>query len=110
MRQAGHNRGQERHGVLSDALSYAGDRFAQFSTAPPPEQIRPRMPAYALLGLRAGARTDRYTVTLSADNITNRRGILSASPLTPGAQSATDPFIINIVRPRTCGLSLSANF
>ena len=68
-----------------------------------------RIPGYTEVDLRAGVIIDRFNVQAFAQNLFNERGITSAS----GFDGTTFPNAaagIAVIRPRTVGLSITANF
>jgi outer membrane receptor protein involved in Fe transport len=81
-------------------LSYVGDRtnsFRSSATAPPP----PVVPSYTKLDLHAGLKKDSWSLSVFANNLTDKRGIVSRGI------SGTTTFYIP---PRTVGLSLAKVF
>ena len=94
---------------IGAGLRYTGPRQAYFSlpTAGNPGDLR--LAGYTLIDLRAGLAFDRYSLSLFATNVTDKRAILSAS--TEGANPFTgDGARATIVRPRAVGVLLSAGF
>jgi len=65
------------------------------------------LPAYTTLDLRAGIEVQHYRLQLFARNITDERGILNYG----GVGSTPNGGVqLSLIRPRTVGLSLSADF
>ncbi len=87
-------------GFVSGSESYIGSRQGVFVSAPP----RQNYPAYAKTDLQAGARCRSWTLTLFANNVMDRRGLLSGGI---GSLNSNDFYVI---QPRTIGLSLSKTF
>jgi len=87
-------------GYLGGMLSYVGERDGGF-VAVAPRQV---YPAYAKLDLRAGFDYATWTLNLYADNVTDRRGMLS------GGIGQFPPFAFNYIQPRTIGLNIAKSF
>jgi outer membrane receptor protein involved in Fe transport len=96
-------------GFVGLSAYYVGSRFGNFPSAPPPTAVRPEFPRYALLNLRTGVQTGRWTVTVYADNVTNKLEIISAAARTFN-QAADAPWTGVVLTPRTVGLTLNAQF
>jgi outer membrane receptor protein involved in Fe transport len=96
---------------FSDSVTgYSGGTFRHLSSqstnfSPAGRNV---YPAYGVLDLRAGLLFDGYALELFARNLTNSTG------LTSGGTPSTDlpPGILNagVIRPRTIGVSLTAEF
>ena len=71
-----------------------------------------RVPAYEVVDLRAGVDFGRFSLEVYAKNVANARGITSVEPLTANGLPIHPNGAIGtgIIRPRTVGVSLSANF
>lgn len=100
-------------GFVGGSLNYLGDRKDMFTacaaatadfTCPGGALPRQDLPAYAKTDLNAGVRFDTWTVNLYANNVTDRRGLISGGIGTP------IPASIYIIPPRKVGLSVSASF
>jgi iron complex outermembrane recepter protein len=90
-------------GFVGGEASFVDDREGPFRGGNPATNPRFLAPQYTDTDLRAGAKYDRWTASVFANNITDRRGVLApASQLTN-----THSFIIT---PRTIGLSISRTF
>ncbi|HEY6923723.1 MAG TPA: TonB-dependent receptor [Steroidobacteraceae bacterium] len=87
-------------GFLGAMVSYVGDRQGVFLATPQ----RQYLPAYAKTDLRAGARYDTWTLNLYANNVTDRRGVIS------GGLGSFPPFGFTLIQPRLIGLSLVKAF
>lgn len=94
-------------GFLGGSLSYVGDREGDFATAA--DHVRVRLPSYTQVDLRLGIRSDDWTVSLFANNVSDERGIVGAAP-ERGGGTAADPFWVTYIRPRTLGLSVAKTF
>jgi outer membrane receptor protein involved in Fe transport len=92
-------------GFVGGAVSYVGDRIAEFTAASPPA-IPPRqdLPAYARTDLRAGTKYESWTVNLFVNNVTDRRGLLA------GGLANYPPWAFVVIQPRTAGVSVSKTF
>lgn len=93
-------------GFVGGTLSYLGDRYGNFSPSADIERIK--IPSYSTIDLRIGLRRDDWSVTLFGKNLTDERGIIGASPEV--ASGATGVFLLNIIMPRTFGVSLVKEF
>jgi len=83
------------------SLSYVGDREDVFE---PAGTSRFHLPGYAQADLHVGIRADEWTVSLFANNIADRRGLLSTGQIGP------ETWVANYIQPRTVGLSASKTF
>jgi iron complex outermembrane receptor protein len=94
---------------IGAGLRYTGARQAYYSlpTAGNPGNLE--LPGYLLLDLRAGLSFDRYQLSLFANNLTDKRAILSATTETANPFTG-DGARASIARPRTIGILLGANF
>jgi len=86
------------------AASYVGNRQAEFASIYATTPTRQDLPAYAKLDLRAGAHYDSWTLEFYANNVTDRRGLLS------GGLGTSPPFAFILLQPRTLGFSISDRF
>jgi iron complex outermembrane receptor protein len=89
----------ELRGLAGAAVSYVGDR--QGGLAANATTARPSMPAYAKTDLRLALTYGEWGATLYGNNITDRRGIISADAPVRG---------VSIIQPRTIGLSAYRKF
>ena len=96
----------EVQAVVGGSIAYVGDRYASFSSSP--LATRSKLPSYTTLGLQAGLEFSGWTATAFVHNLTDELGILSAEPEI--ASGATGVYILNVIRPRTFGLSLTKEF
>jgi outer membrane receptor protein involved in Fe transport len=90
------------------SLSYVGKRTAEFGERRDDGSLV-RIPSYAEVDLRAGVDIDRFRVEAFAQNLFDKRGITDAFGFSPG-NFPNDAAALGIVRPRTIGLTLTANF
>jgi outer membrane receptor protein involved in Fe transport len=67
----------------------------------PPRQF---LPAFAQTDLHAGARWTTWTVNVFANNLTNKRGLLS------GGHGDVPPYQFTYIQPRTVGASVAKEF
>ncbi len=87
-------------GFWGGTVSYIGDRKGVFLGNPAQRQS---FPAYAKTDLRAGVKYETWAVNLFANNITDRRGVLTGNFI------GTAPYV-NYITPRSIGLSVSKDF
>jgi outer membrane receptor protein involved in Fe transport len=90
-------------GFAGGTMSYVGARDGGFTGTA--TQQRQLYRSYNQLNARIGVKRDSWTATLFATNVTDQRGELGGNQLTPNA-----PDIVQIIRPRQMGLSLSKSF
>ena len=86
-------------GFVGGTVSYVGDRLGEFTTS----AMRENYPGYSQTNLHAGIRYNSWTVNLFANNLFDRRGLLSGGL---GTEVPADFFYI---QPRTVGLSIVAS-
>ena len=82
-------------------VSYRGRREHLFRLRHP---FNIPLPAYTLVGLRAGVSTGPWTVMAFVHNLTDERAQISA------INSTQDPDALLTVQPRTVGVSLTRTF
>jgi iron complex outermembrane recepter protein len=82
------------------AANRVGERFGPFRN----NVVRQVFPAYTQVDLRAGMRSESWSVDLFATNVTDERGALA------GGLGALPSNALVYIRPRTVGLSLTKNF
>jgi outer membrane receptor protein involved in Fe transport len=92
-------------GFVGGSVSYIGNRIGLFRNrfVPSPAE-RQSLPGFAKTDLRAGARYESWTVNLFANNVTDKRGMLS------GGLGTTYSTGFNFIQPRTIGLAVSKTF
>jgi iron complex outermembrane recepter protein len=88
-------------GHAAARVRYVGDRYSEVESSPTSTLLK----AYTATDLQLGASSDRWTVSLFARNIFDRRGYLSTLSDRVGANLGVD-----ILQPRTVGLSLDRSF
>lgn len=92
---------------VGGTLSYVGRRLSAFPSRP--GNLRVVLPAYATLDSRIGVRSDAWTISLFARNLTDKRGVLGSTP--QGARALTTSlYNTSVIQPRTVGLSASRSF
>jgi iron complex outermembrane receptor protein len=79
-------------------ISHTGDRYGPFAAE---GVLRERFPSYTKTDLRAGMKYSRWTGGIYLNNVSDRRGIISAD--TPNG-------LVYIIQPRSIGLSVAAAF
>lgn len=87
-------------GFVGGTLSYVGNREDIFAVTSPQRQY---LPAYAKTDLRAGAKFESWTVNLYANNVTDKRGIIT------GGIGNVVPYSFFTIQPRTIGVSVSTD-
>jgi iron complex outermembrane recepter protein len=87
-------------GFVGGSLSYIGDRVDIFTYNPQ----RQNLPGFAQTDLRAGLKNDSWSLTVFANNVTDKRGLLS------GGLGYSVPYTFHIIQPRTIGLSVNKTF
>lgn len=101
--------GDGLEGSLGASLRYAGSRQAYYSLATPSNPGDLRLDDYVMIDLRASLRRGPYAISAYIQNVTDKRAILNAR--TEEANPATGAgWRAFIARPRTAGVSLSADF
>ena len=93
---------------VGGSIRYLGDRASGFVTGSPADYVRPTLPAYATVDLRAGVTHQRVTVQLYLKNVGDERGLNNITSLALSGYS--NPFTASVIQPRTVGLSISAGF
>jgi hypothetical protein len=92
-------------GFVGSSVTYVGDRFGPFrglsAGVPLPRQ---RFPSYTQVDLRSGIKTDTWTLSLTATNVTDRRNAIY------GGLGALPPTAFTYILPRTISLSVSKAF
>lgn len=87
---------------IGGEVDYIGSREGEFSSA----LARQYYGSYTKLNIHAGATTAGWTAEAYADNLTNRRGIISGGV----GDSGYGPYGFYVIRPRTVGITVSRNF
>jgi hypothetical protein len=81
-----------------------GSRDGVFASSFAASPDRQNFPAYAKTDLSTGIRRDSWTVSLFANNVTDKRGVLT------GGLGTINPAAFEYIQPRTVGLSASHDF
>jgi outer membrane receptor protein involved in Fe transport len=90
---------------------YVGDQMSTFATDfdPTPDLRQVELPSYTIVDLRAGLRFDAFTLEVFGRNVSDERG-----PTRIGAGAPPDPAVTPeqaaVLRPRTIGITLTAEF
>jgi outer membrane receptor protein involved in Fe transport len=95
-------------GFVGGGVRYLGDRASGFVSNAPSTFIRPTIPAYTTVDLRAGFINKGWTLEIFAKNVGDERGINNLSSLS--FSGTTNPYEASIIQPRTIGVSLSAAY
>jgi iron complex outermembrane recepter protein len=99
---------------LNSSLSYnyIGERtnapYGETITLFNMNQLLVHLPAYGLLNLRTGVKSDDWTFSLFANNLTNKETLLDTQPQINLQTVAFTRYIVN--QPRTIGLDVSYSF
>jgi outer membrane receptor protein involved in Fe transport len=93
---------------IGGTLSFTDERPAGLGERDEDENLI-FVPSYETVDLRAGVNFQRFTIQAFVRNLFNTRGVTSASGFAPGENpgNAAD---VAIIRPRTIGLTLSAEY
>ncbi|WP_066703931.1 TonB-dependent receptor [Sphingobium amiense] len=89
-------------GFVGGQLDYVGRRIGAF-TGPPPAE-RQVYPSYVKVDLKAGVENGPWAINLFANNLTNRRGVLT------GGAASLFPYSFRYLPPRRVGLSIARTF
>jgi iron complex outermembrane recepter protein len=89
-------------GFVGGAVSYIGNREGEFAGTATAE--RQSYPSYTNTDLRAGAKYDSWTTSLSINNVADQRGILS------GGLGAFPRYGFIYIQPRTVALAVVKTF
>jgi iron complex outermembrane recepter protein len=87
-------------GFVGADASFVGSRYQTFTTT----AARQILPAYTQLDLRAGARFGSWNVNLYANNVTDKRGLLT------GGVGSIEATAFNIITPRKIGFNIAKTF
>jgi len=93
----------DARGYIGGGLHYVGDRKADFD----PNIGQVALPSYVALDLHLGVEWQNYRAELYAKNLSDARGILSATGYGATPNGAIQA---GVMRPRTVGISLSAKY
>jgi outer membrane receptor protein involved in Fe transport len=95
-------------GFLGASVSYVGKRNAEFNQRHPDGSLV-RIPAYTEVDLRGGVDVGKFTVEAFVRNLFDKKGITDAFGF-DGATFPNGAAGVAVIRPRTIGLTLTANF
>ncbi|MCW4460896.1 TonB-dependent receptor [Sphingomonas sp. BT-65] len=99
--------GGSAQAFVGATLTYVGKRYGDFQRTA--ALVRTVMPAYTTVDLRAGVDVDKWSLSLFASNVGDKRGIIGGT--TNGLQQTpTGPFNYIYIRPRTFGVSVAKRF
>lgn len=93
---------------VGGGVRYVDERPSSFVSGSPATYVRPELPAFTTVDLRAGVQLDNYTLQIFAKNVGDERGYNNVSSESLSGYSA--PFTASVVQPRTIGLSLIAKW
>jgi iron complex outermembrane recepter protein len=89
-------------GFVGGQLDYVGRRIGAF-TGPPPAE-RQVYPSYVKVDLKASVENGPWAVNIFANNVTNRRGVLT------GGAASLFPYSFRYLPPRRIGFSIARTF
>ena len=87
-------------GLIGASASYVGSRLGEFTGT----TLRESLPSYVRTDVHVGARNELWLFNVYANNIADRRGVLS------GGLGFFPPSAFQYIQPRTIGLSLARSF
>jgi len=93
-------------GFVNGTVAYVGRRWEAWTATSGQE---PQVPGYYYLNVQGGIKADGFTVAAFVKNLTDQRGILSATQFT-GSTLDSGMWRTSIITPRTVGLSISKSF
>ncbi len=96
------------HSYVGGSVRFVGERASAFAISALPSFVRPNMPAYTTVDLRAGVTHQGYTLNFTIKNLNNSHGITDLTSLQedPGE----NPYAASLIEPRTFGLAISKQF
>lgn len=94
-------------GFVGGSLDYVGKRNAEFNQRHPDGSLI-RIPGYTEVDLRAGVNMGRYTLEAYVRNLFDKGGITDAFGF-DGTTFPAGAAAASVIRPRTIGLTLTAN-
>jgi outer membrane receptor protein involved in Fe transport len=94
------------------SYNYIGERtnapYGETVTLYNENQILVHLPAYGLMNLRAGIKSDAWSLSLFANNLLNKEALLDTQPQINLQTAAFTRYIVN--QPRTIGLDVNYSF
>ena len=87
---------------------FIGDRTSAFAVSAVPTFVRPTIPSYEVIDLRAGVNYKNYALNLYVKNVHDSRGITDLASL--AADPGLNPYTATLIQPRTFGFAVSAQF
>jgi iron complex outermembrane recepter protein len=102
-------------GFIGASGAYVSTRYGTWSTYTPANsaatiEYQAPSPAYAYADLRLGVMSNGFTGTLYANNVTDKRGVLSTGPTGSNPSPVGGLWHTAFITPRTIGVSLSKAF
>jgi len=98
--------------TTSLSYNYIGERtnapYGETITLNNMSQLLVHLPSYGLMNLRAGVKSEQWTATVFANNLTNKVALLDTQPQINLQSAAFTRYLVN--QPRTVGLDLSYRF
>jgi iron complex outermembrane receptor protein len=90
------------------SVRYVGDRSPRFVTGSPATYVRPTLPSFTTVDLRAGVNLGGFSVEIYGKNIGDERGFNNISSNNVNGYAA--PLTASLIAPRTIGISFKAGF
>jgi iron complex outermembrane receptor protein len=87
---------------------YMDARQSGFVTGSPADFVRPVLPSYTSVNLRAGLTRQSWDIEVYAKNVSNERGFNNMTSLNLSGYS--NPFTASVIQPRTLGVSIRTSF
>ena len=87
---------------------FIGDRTSAFAVSGLPTFVRPTIPSYEVIDLRAGLTYKQYALNLYLKNVQDSRGITDLAGL--AVDPGLNPYSASLIQPRTFGIAVSAQF
>lgn len=95
-------------GFVGASLNYRGDEVSDFNASGGASYVRPVLPSFNTVDLRAGCDKGPYELELYVKNLNNAVGLTDLRSLAANGVSA--PLQAAVITPRTFGMSVSAKF
>jgi iron complex outermembrane receptor protein len=92
--------GESLSGFIGGEAGYVDERIAAFTNSPD----RLRMPGYTKTDLRAGVKSDSWTINAYVNNVGDVRGLLNGGP------GSDPPYGFAYITPRTVGVNIIKTF
>jgi len=100
--------GGELNGFVGASYHYVGDRKIDFQASAPAGYVRPSLPSYDTVNLRAGVEADRVEVAVFVKNVGDSRGLTNLNSTNIDGVSAQ--LYAGTIQPRTYGVTVTSKF